>query len=351
MEKLIQFKKEDNHYSRFIDALKTADIDYINSIECKKHFIKNWWTKYNHLAIKDSIKSHNVNIFKLIPKKLLDSVVVQFIKYFNEELFKEYSYNSSWQNICEIYLHRDTSDDIKKLCISMEGDHLNNMIPWITNKVEEKNNITDEEMEILTKSSPNMNSSQTFQLFRCQIDRNEWLGTVYLLESSRFPNNKNNSKDIVGCVDLFIKNDDTTLLEIEAKEGKMFVRNICQKQIKYISKYKSIKILRFLLKYGTDYNCLEISIRYMNKFLIENSLILYDSACFHNVYNKSYESKELYDSIVEYKKNYEIHMERLKPYLSKDLHEYAINIYYEIKIEIYSDKVYTEMEKKYGYTH
>ena len=348
MEKLIQFKKEDNHYSRFIDALKNADMDYINNGECKKHFNKNWWTKYNHLAIKDSIKSHNVNIFKLIPKELLSNDVTYkfIIKYANEKIFKEYSYNSSWQNICKIYLHRDTSDEIKKLCISMEGDHLNNMIPWVTNEVEEKNNITDEEMKLLNKNYCNMDNITDEEMKLL----NENYYNMDNNMSLQYYNNNNY------CIEYYIKKDDTILLEQQLDKKSNYLIRECFEILHIVYKYKSLNILQFLLKHGQYYEDSFNNIDKLHnpkyetiKFVAQYSVIPIYTSLFTERFYEQCKDKKLINLLKEYEKNYLENIDKVRQYLNIHLFERFVSLYYEDKIESYENRMRQEKQERYGF--
>lgn len=126
INRMQQFKKEDNHYSRFVDAVQIYNIEYIESDECKKYFINNWWEKYDGLAIKIVIKNKNVKLFNRIPVKILKSnIMISLIsEYAGNIIFNKYYRHASTINICKIYYNNMATNEIKYLCNRVERENI-----------------------------------------------------------------------------------------------------------------------------------------------------------------------------------------------------------------------------------
>lgn len=118
-----QFKKEDNHYSRFVDAIQTSDIKYIKSIVCRKYYKDNWWEKYDDLAIKEFIKTENIKLFEIIPMSIMrgDAMIRNIAKSNTEIIFNEYHKYVDNIVLCKIYYNNNITNKIKKLCSNLES--------------------------------------------------------------------------------------------------------------------------------------------------------------------------------------------------------------------------------------
>lgn len=116
IESKYTFTRDDIDYSKFVDALKCANVEYINSITYKE----SWWMKYNGLAIIDLIKGHSIELFKLIPNNVIKThakhIIIYIAKYGTVELFKQIDENN---NHFGIYFRDDVVEEIKEYCYTM----------------------------------------------------------------------------------------------------------------------------------------------------------------------------------------------------------------------------------------
>ena len=340
------FKPEDNHYSRFIDALQVCDEKYLDSDECKKHYKINWWLKYNYLAVKES--TNNITIFNRIPKEILKSNgIIPYLTNVSKDIFNEYYRHTNYKNICALWLHKDTTDEIKEMCGAVEEKHINHISLWLEDIMGINHDIDKCCVKIIDKN--------------IQYLSKKMFGILYY-NQAKFDNRSikiacyNQIYTIPNCaIDIFKKDD---LLNFK----KFLIRKELLIFINFIIKYKSLNILKYIMKMDykifEDNNILMHENGHLDQCLIYN-LLTESSTIFMLKYLPIYPFKEynlLYnaDHITVgniLKKHMELYEDKEKKklnYLSPILKQYQLSIIYTYKINKFIDKQRKELNKDYG---
>ena len=231
------FKPEDNNYSRFIDALQVCDEKYLDSDECKKHYNKNWWLKYNCLAVKESIK--NIHIFNRIPNEILkNNKVIPFIN--TKNIFNEYYKHIEYKNICALWLHRDTTEEIKKMCIMTEEKHINKIKQWVSGRLVFDLNKNCDYEKIIQNNVTTL-SEYLFRNFRLM---------QFLYEKVVKVKKKYGYMMLSNCIDIILKNDD-----LDTFKRYKFLMNRISNYLYFAVKHKSVNIVKYIISY--DYGIVE----------------------------------------------------------------------------------------------
>ena len=286
------FNPEDNHYSRFIDALQVCDEKYLDSDECKKHYNKNWWLKYNCLAVKESTK--NITIFNRIPKEILKHEnVIPFLTNVSKEIFNEYYKHIDYVNVCKLWLHKDTTDEIKEMCSAMEEKHINNIKQWVHHIIIYKQ-LDDEYEKIVQNSITNLSEDMFKNFYNMQLAYGHVTNTK----------KKNGYIKIPNCLNTILKNDN-----LETFKQHKFLMDKVKTYLYFTVKYKSTNIVKYIISY--DYNkedyehmlsithCTDLdesSIKFMLQYLPINPYMRRDKRnkkLLLNKYMKNYKDNEL----------------------------------------------------------
>ena len=248
------FKPEDNHYSRFIDALQVCDKKYLDSGECKKHYNKNWWTKYNYSAVKESAK--NITSFNRIPKEILKrNEIIPYLTNISKEIFNEYYKHIDYVNVCKLWLHRDTTDGIKKMCNAMEEKHINIIDKWTNGTAVQQLNKKCIYQDIVQNSVTNLSEDMFRNFYNMQL--------VY--KNVTKAKKKNRYINIPNCLNTILQNDN-----LETFKRCKFLMDHIEQYLYFIVKYKCINIVKYIISYQYrienfyDYNYMLSLIHYNN---------------------------------------------------------------------------------------
>ena len=244
------FKSEDNHYSRFIDALQVCDEKYLDSDECKKHYNKNWWLKYNCLAVKESAK--NITSFNRIPKEILKrNEIIPYLTNISKEIFNEYYKHIHYINVCKLWLHKDTTDEIKEMCSAMEEKHINIIDKWTNNVAVRQLNKKCIYQDIVQNSVTNLSEDMFRNFYNMQL--------VYKNVSKA--KKKNMYINIPNCLNTILKNDN-----LETFKRCKFLMDEIKQYLYFVVQYKSTNIVKYIISYDYDIEDFDYSYELMLEY-------------------------------------------------------------------------------------